>query len=61
MFCRPDIALPHHVAKKKIPFIDSNGEKVKPTASNGIKMEKFVFDVFKYSKLVQFFSTFLFA
>lgn len=39
-----------HVAKKKIPFINDNGVKVKPTEANGIKIEKFVFDVFKYSK-----------
>ena len=41
-----DHLLPHHVAKKKIPCI----EQPKPTASNGIKLEKFVFDVFQFSE-----------
>lgn len=38
-----------HVAKKKIPYIDDDGVKVNPKASNGIKIEKFIFDVFQFS------------
>lgn len=38
-----------HVAKKKIPFVNEFGEKEKPTKVNGIKIEKFVFDVFQFS------------
>ncbi|XP_021347992.1 UDP-N-acetylhexosamine pyrophosphorylase-like isoform X3 [Mizuhopecten yessoensis] len=41
--------LKHHVAKKKIPFVGDNQEIVKPTEPNGIKMEKFVFDVFHFA------------
>ena len=41
--------LKHHVANKKIPFIGPDGNLVTPTEPNGIKLELFVFDVFKFS------------
>lgn len=42
--------LKQHVAIKKVSFIDKCGNEVKPAKPNGIKMEKFVFDVFPFSR-----------
>jgi hypothetical protein len=38
------------VAEKRIPYVNELGERVnEPKEINGIKLEKFVFDVFPYS------------
>ncbi|KAG9229568.1 putative UDP-N-acetylglucosamine pyrophosphorylase [Amylocarpus encephaloides] len=47
--------LPHHVARKKIPYVDTEkGNTIKPEKPNGIKLEQFVFDVFPMLELNKF-------
>jgi len=47
--------LPHHVARKKIPYVNTeSGETVKPEKPNGIKLEQFVFDCFPFLTLEKF-------
>ncbi|KAK6906377.1 hypothetical protein I203_100362 [Kwoniella mangroviensis CBS 8507] len=40
-----------HIARKKIPTVNlQNGELIKPSEPNGMKLELFVFDVFPFTK-----------
>lgn len=41
--------LPFHLAHKKVPFVDSNGEKKTPEAPNAYKFEMFVFDALPFA------------
>lgn len=42
--------LPFHRADKKIPFVNTAGETIKPEAPNGVKFEMFVFDALPLAK-----------
>jgi len=42
--------LKYHVAEKKINYVDESGMVKKPVTANGVKFEKFIFDVFQFAK-----------
>lgn len=45
-----DKVLRYHLAVKKIPYVSlETGEIVKPNEPNGVKLEKFIFDVFEFT------------
>jgi UDP-N-acetylglucosamine/UDP-N-acetylgalactosamine diphosphorylase len=39
-----DTLLPYHASRKVIPTLDAQGKPVRPSAPNGFKLERFVFD-----------------
>jgi UDP-N-acetylglucosamine/UDP-N-acetylgalactosamine diphosphorylase len=43
-------ALPFHLAKKAVPFIDKQGELIEPKEPNAIKFERFIFDLLPHAK-----------
>jgi UDP-N-acetylglucosamine/UDP-N-acetylgalactosamine diphosphorylase len=45
-----DVKLPFHRADKKIPYVDADGNMVKPDGPNGVKFEMFVFDALPLAK-----------
>ena len=49
------IQLPYHIAKKRVPYMNENGEIVHPTTNNGIKREMFFFDAFPHAEKVSVF------
>jgi len=38
-------ALPFHLAKKKVPYLDAAGKLIEPAEPNAIKFERFIFDL----------------
>ncbi len=44
------VQIPYHLARKKIPVIDEEGEAIEPTEPNGVKIERFVFDFFEHAR-----------
>ena len=38
-------ALPFHTAHKKVPFISGDGQRIEPETPNGLKYERFIFDL----------------
>ena len=43
-------ALPFHTAHKKVPFVDEKGERVEVETPNGMKFERFIFDLLPAAK-----------
>jgi UDP-N-acetylglucosamine/UDP-N-acetylgalactosamine diphosphorylase len=47
----PKFELPYHRAEKKIPCVDpATGAAITPTANNGVKLERFVFDALAFAR-----------
>lgn len=42
-------ALPFHTSRKKVPFVDSAGKLIEPTAANAIRFERFIFDLLPHA------------
>src|SRR4051812_5637989 len=45
-----ELKLPWHRAEKKVPYVDDNGNLVKPDKPNAVKLEQFVFDAIPLAK-----------
>jgi UDP-N-acetylglucosamine/UDP-N-acetylgalactosamine diphosphorylase len=45
-----DAQLPYHRAIKAVPYLDENGQLVKPAKPNAVKLERFIFDALPLAK-----------
>jgi len=52
-----DSILPYHASAKKIPTLDDSGHSVAPSAPNGRKLERFVFDALAAARQVMVLET----
>ncbi|HEX4414500.1 MAG TPA: UDPGP type 1 family protein [Lacipirellulaceae bacterium] len=43
-------ALPFHIARKKVSFVDATGKLVQPREPNALKFERFIFDLLPHAK-----------
>lgn len=43
-------ALPYHVARKKVPHIDTSGQLMEPNEPNALKFERFIFDLLPHAQ-----------
>ncbi|HVT29999.1 MAG TPA: UDPGP type 1 family protein [Lacipirellulaceae bacterium] len=43
-------ALPFHIARKKVPYIDNDGRLIDPTEPNALKFERFIFDLLPHAQ-----------
>ena len=44
------LSLPAHRADKKVPYVDENGNSVKPESPNAVKLETFIFDALQLAE-----------
>ncbi|NOZ55168.1 MAG: UDPGP type 1 family protein [Calditrichaeota bacterium] len=49
-----DEGLPYHVAHKKVPHVDAQGQPVTPEEPNAYKFERFVFDALQFAERAVF-------
>ena len=49
-FADESLSLPYHRAEKKVPFINDQGELIKPETPNAVKFETFIFDALPMAK-----------
>lgn len=49
MASKANDALPLHISKKKVPYVDETGEVVSPEKPNALRFERFIFDLLPHA------------